>query len=147
MDAWLATATGIGSGVLGGFYVAFSLVVMPALQHRPAGEAAATMIAINRAAVRVPFLVLFFTTGLLSVMVIGIGLAVPEAATRVLGGTASLIGWALTMTVNVPLNRRLARADRSTVVWPAFARSWTRANHTRAALTVLGALGLLVPLP
>jgi uncharacterized membrane protein len=55
-------AAGTGSAVVGGFYLAFSAVVMPALRRRPAAEAVATMVAINDKAVRPPFMVLFFGT-------------------------------------------------------------------------------------
>ena len=144
MDAWPALAAGIGSAALGGFYPAFSLVVLPGLRHRPAAEASATMTAVNRAALRAPFLLLFFGTALLGTIVLGTGLATSPASPRVPGAAALLAGWALTMAVNVPLNGRLAR---SALAWPAYARPWTRANHARAALSVLGAVGQLVPLP
>ena len=139
MDAWWVLAAGIGSAVLGGFYVAFSLVV-PALRRRPAGEASSTMIAVNQAAVHAPFLVLFFGTALACLIVVGTGTSGAGAPPRVLGALASLAGWVLTMAVNVPLNRRLSRTDRSIVVWPFYARLWTRVNHTQAALSVLGAI-------
>ena len=64
METWPALVAGIGSGLVGGFYLAFSLVVMPALRRLPGGAAASAMIAVNRAAVRAPFLVLFFGTAL-----------------------------------------------------------------------------------
>ena len=147
MEAWLTLLAGIGSGLLGGFYLAFSLVVMPALRRRPAGEAAAVMIAINEAAVRPPFMALFFGTAVVVLIVVGTGSPGPGALVRVLGAAASLAGWALTMAINVPLNTRLARTDRSTVVWDAYARPWTSANHARAGLSVLGTLGLLIPIP
>ncbi|MFI7482484.1 DUF1772 domain-containing protein [Kocuria sp. M1R5S2] len=147
VEAWLVLAAGIGSGMLGGFYLAFSLVVMPALRDRPAGEAASAMIAINEAAVRAPFMVLFFGTALACLIVVATGWSTPGAPIRVLGALASLTGWVLTMAINVPLNTRLARTERSTVVWHAYARPWIRANHFRAGLSLLGALGLLNPLP
>lgn len=144
MEAWLVFGAGIGTGLLGGFYLAFSLVVMPALGRRPAGEAAATMIAVNHAAVRAPFLALFFVTAGACLVVVATGGSGSAGPVRVLGALASLAGWALTMAVNVALNRRLAVTDARTVVWSAYARPWTRANHLRAGLSVLGALGLLL---
>jgi uncharacterized membrane protein len=82
---WLVPTAGIGTAVLGGFYLAFSLVVMPALQHRAAGEAASTMIAVNQAAVRAPFLVLFFGTALACLLVVGTGASGSGGPHRVLG--------------------------------------------------------------
>lgn len=139
------TGAGIGTGLLGGFYLAFSLVVMPALGRRPAGEAASTMIAVNQAAVRAPFLALFFGTTGACLVVVATGWSEPGGLTRAFGALASLAGWALTMAVNVALNRRLAATAPRTVVWSAYAQPWTRANHLRAALSVLGALCLLLP--
>ncbi|GAB2605956.1 DUF1772 domain-containing protein [Kocuria himachalensis] len=147
MEAWLVLAAGVGSGLVGGFYLAFSLVVMPALRRRPAGEAASAMIAVNRAAGGAPFLVLFFGTALACLAVVGAGVSEPGAPVRVLGGLASLAGWVLTMAVNVPLNTRFARTDHRTAAWSGYARPWTRANHLRAGLSVLGALALLLPVP
>ena len=62
MSAWLPLAAGAGSAVAGGFYLAFSLVVMPALRRRPARDAIATMVSINEKALRPPFMILFFGT-------------------------------------------------------------------------------------
>ena len=147
METWPALVAGIGSGLVGGFYLAFSLVVMPALRRLPGGAAASAMIAVNRAAVRAPFLVLLFGTALACLVVVGTSLSAPGGPLRVLGALASLAGWVLTVAVNVPLNARLAGTDRRTVVWSAYARPWTRANHLRAGLSVLGAVTLLLPLP
>ena len=43
METWPALVAGIGSGLVGGFYLAFSLVVMPALRRLPGGAAASAM--------------------------------------------------------------------------------------------------------
>lgn len=138
---------GVGSGLVGGFYLAFSLVVMPALRRRPAAEAASVMQAINEAAVRAPFLVLFFgTAASCLVVVVGAGGSGSGALLRVLGGLASLAGWVLTMAVNVPLNTRLARTDARTADWSGYARPWTRANHLRSGLCALGSAALLLSL-
>ncbi|GAA1770127.1 anthrone oxygenase family protein [Kocuria aegyptia] len=138
---------GVGSGLLGGFYLAFSLVVLPALGRRPSGEAVSAMIAVNRAAVRAPFLILFFGTALACLVVVGTAVSGTGAPVRVAGALASLAGWVLTLAVNVPLNTGLAHTDRRDVVWSAYARPWGRANHLRAGLSVLGALALLSPVP
>ncbi|MDR7084732.1 putative membrane protein [Arthrobacter ginsengisoli] len=58
---------------------------------------------------------------------------------------AYLPGWASTMAVNVPLNNRLARWRQPERQWHSFQRSWIPANHLRAALSIGGAAGLLIP--
>jgi uncharacterized membrane protein len=50
--------------------------------------------------------------------------------------------------VNVPLNNRLDRGGdgRPDRQWHSFQQSWTPANHIRAALSVAGAVGMLIPI-
>lgn len=145
MTGWVPVAAGVGSGLAGGFYFAFSAVVIPALRRRPAEEATDTMVAINKKAVRAPFMILFFGTaaGCGATMIEEIIDPHPLSLLRVAGATAYLTGWALTMAVNVPLNNRLANGGPNP--WQDYQRSWARANHLRAALSVAGALGLLIP--
>jgi uncharacterized membrane protein len=142
---WLPFAAGVGSALAGGFYFAFSAVVIPALRRRPAHEAAAIMVAINDAAIRPPFMVVFFGTAAACGGAAVAAIADPQAYTllRLAGSAAYLAGWVLTMAVNVPHNNRLA-AD-GVRHWPAFDQSWTPANHVRAILSVLGAAALTLP--
>jgi uncharacterized membrane protein len=140
----LAAAAGIGSAIVGGFYVAFSCTVMPALRRRPAREAEAAMVTINQQAVRLPFMVLFFGTALVSA-----GTLVQQVVNplddglfmRTLGAACYLAGWLATMAINVPLNERLARND---IGWAEFERPWSRANLTRAVLSSVGAALLIL---
>lgn len=146
MNNWLVLAAGIGSGVLGGFYIAFSLVVMPALRLRPRDEATATMRAINRVTVQAPFLALFFGTTVLCVATVLNAFFHTQLASdwRSIGAVLSLAGTFLTMVVNMPLNNQLTRDNVR--LWQHYERSWTRANHVRAVLSVLGAVVLLMPM-
>ncbi|GGG71872.1 membrane protein [Kocuria dechangensis] len=145
MSGWLPVAAGVGSGMVGGFYLAFSAVVIPALHRRPAEQATAVMVAVNEAAVRAPFMILFFGTAAAcaATAVVEIAGAPAPSLLRIAAATASLAGWVSTMAVNVPLNRRLATGGAEQ--WPGYHRSWSRANHLRAGLSVLGAVALLVP--
>jgi uncharacterized membrane protein len=145
VTGWLPVAAGVGSGLVGGFYVAFSAVVLPALRRRPVEEATATMVAVNDAAVRAPFMVLFFGTAAACGATAVDALLDPRihSLLRVAGSAAYLAGWASTMAVNVPLNNGLA-ADGA-LRWRGYQRSWARANHIRALLSVAGAAGLLIP--
>lgn len=139
---------GAGCAVTGGFYVAFSAVVMPALRRRPAKDAIATMVSINQMAVRAPFMILFFGTAAACVAVAVVAAADPLARSpiRVAGAASYLAGWASTIAVNVPLNNRLSEAigDQPGQQWSSYEQSWTPANHIRAALSVAGAVGLLI---
>lgn len=145
MTGWVPVAAGVGSGLVGGFYFAFSAVVIPALRRRPAEEATDTMVAINKTALRAPFMVLFFGTAAACGATVAGAIADPHAHSllRTAGSTAYLAGWVLTMAVNVPLNNRLINGGPDH--WPDHQRSWARANHIRAALSIAGTLGLLIP--
>jgi uncharacterized membrane protein len=147
LSAWLPLAAGVGSAVAGGFYFAFSAVVIPALRRRPSHEAAATMVAINSQALRPPFMLVFFGTAAACAGAAVAAAVDPQARSllRLAGPAAYLAGWVLTMAVNVPHNNRLA-ADGAGH-WPAFHRSWTRANHVRAVLSIAGAAALMLPAP
>lgn len=149
MSGWLPVAAGSGSALVGGFYLAFSAVVMPALRRRQSGEAIVTMASINENAVRPPFMVLFFGTAAACAAVVVAGTIDPRPQTplRVAGAAAYLVGWASTMAINVPLNNRLSRNGPGHLEgqWHSYERPWTRANHLRAALSVAGAAGLLAP--
>lgn len=153
MNGWLPVIAGTGSAVAAGFYLAFSAVAMPALQTRPGKEAIAAMISINDKAVQPPFMVLFFGTaaacGAVAAAAAVGGATDPliQSPIRAAGAAAYLAGWASTMLVNVPLNNSLTkdgstRADRQ---WDTYRRSWSWANHVRCALSIAGAVGLLIP--
>ncbi|WP_262106496.1 DUF1772 domain-containing protein [Arthrobacter sp. Marseille-P9274] len=139
----LTIAAGTGSAVAGGFYVAFSAVVMPALRSRPAKEAVETMNAVNRHAVRPPFLTIFFGTAAASVAVgiNGVADGDPKGLVRALGAGLYLSGFLLTVAYSVPLNNRLAMAPlaEAAASWPQWARSWTRGNTVRAMASMAGA--------
>lgn len=150
MSGWLPVVAGTGSAVAGGFYLAFSAAVMPALRRRPAKEAIATMIAINKQALRPPFMILFFGTAAAcgAVAVIAATDPLTRSPIRVAGAAAYLAGWASTMLVNVPLNNSLSVAGGSHpgLQWSRFQGTWTLANLIRCGLSIAGAAGLLFPL-
>jgi uncharacterized membrane protein len=149
VSGWLPAAAGTGSALVGGFYLAFSAVVMPALRRRPASEAVETMALINENAVRPPFMVLFFGTAAACAAAVVEAAIDPRAQSplRVAGAAAYLAGWASTMVINVPLNNRLSQDGTGHLErkWLSYERPWTRANHLRAALSIAGAAGLLAP--
>jgi uncharacterized membrane protein len=151
VNGWLSLVAGTGSAVAGGFYLAFSTVVMPALRRRPAKESIATMVFINHMAVRPPFMIVFFGTAAACAAVAVVAAADPltRSPIQVAGAAAYLAGWASTMVVNVPLNNQLANAvgDQPGQQWTTYEQSWTPANHLRAALSFAGAAGLIASVP
>jgi uncharacterized membrane protein len=148
MTGWATVAAAVGSAGVGGVYLAFSAIIIPALRERPPTDAAGTMTAINVAAERPPFLAVFFTAAAASVAVIVMEATdtQPSGPLRVLGAALSLAGTVSTIVGNVPLNRRLAAAGpNQPAFWPGYVRRWGRLNHLRALLSVAGATALLLP--
>ncbi|MCM6763791.1 DUF1772 domain-containing protein [Rathayibacter sp. ZW T2_19] len=124
----LATVAVVGSGLVAGVYTAFSTMVVPALRRRDPVDAAAVMIGINRAAERGPFLLLFSGTAV-AAAALGVSALVRSDGADGAVAAASLASTAITVAVNVPLNRRLERDPAS---WSAYARTWTAWNSVRA---------------
>ncbi len=106
-------------------------MVMPALGRLDDQNAAAAMIRINQAAERGPFILLFGSaTAAATCLVVT---AAPRGAlTDLFVAGTSLASTIMTLTVNVPLNRRLER--EGPCFWSAYRRRWTRANTLRAGL-------------
>lgn len=127
-----ATAAAATSGV----YLAFTAMVLPALDRRAPGEAVATMRAINRAAVRAPFMTLFFG-GALAAAVAGALSLGHGSRIGAVGAALTLGSHVVTVASNVPLNNALERDDP--LPWSDYSRRWGRANGLRAALSAAGA--------
>jgi uncharacterized membrane protein len=138
---WIAT---IGSGLLGGLYLAFSVAVMPALAQRPQAEATAVMQEVNRVIVNPVFGLLFAGTALACLLTAGSPLVVGGAAGgwRIAGGGVGLLGFVSTAAVNIPLNNRLDRDG--VLVWAQFLQQWVPWNHVRAVTSLVAAV-LLTP--
>lgn len=130
-------ATVVGAGLVGGVYVAFSTMVMPALGRLNEEDATAAMVRINRAAERGPFVLVFGSAALAA-----IGLAVTAAprgsGTDLAVAGASLASTIVTLGVNVPLNRRLERDGAA--FWAVYRHRWTASNTMRAALATVAVL-------
>ncbi|MHA7146519.1 anthrone oxygenase family protein [Arthrobacter sp. TmT3-37] len=121
----------VGAGLVGGIYAAFSTMVIPALGRLDRHDATAAMLLINRKAERGTFILLF---GSAAAAAIGLAIsAVPRGAvTDMVIASTSLASTVVTMTINVPLNRQLAREGAD--FWAEYRRRWTTANTVRAAL-------------
>lgn len=142
MTALLIVA-GLGSALVSGILLAFSLAVMPALASQPASSAAAVMNRINVVIVAPLFMVLLFGTAVATVAAAVTALLEPGipaslvvlAAVLYVGGCVGV-----TVVVNVPLNNRLAARED---VWPEFLLRWTRWNHVRVLAGVASSILLL----
>lgn len=141
-----------GTAVVGGVYLAFSAMVMPALRSRPAADAIATMQHVNVAAVRAPFMAVFFGSAAAAVAVVVVEVLRARSADDASLGTAlgvagallSLAGFVVTVAYNVPRNDLVAALDPTSVTdqarWLDLAREWTSANSLRGGLSLLGAV-------
>lgn len=146
----LTSATALGAAAVGGGLGIFSVMVLPALDPLPAGQAVAAMQRMNEVAVRPPFLSVFLGTAIGSAGVVVLTVlegTEPGSARRLAGAGLYAVTVALTGARNVPANDLLATVDPSdpaaaTEGWAAFRHRWTRANHLRS-LTALGAATLL----
>lgn len=133
----LTLLAALGAGTMGGFFYAFSGLVMPSLARLPVGPAIAAMQTINIVVLNPLFFALFFGTAALSIALVllaAIGAAPVLAASGGVVYLAAVIG--VTMAANVPLNDRLARLDAGSAdaeaVWADYLRRWTMWNHVRA---------------
>jgi uncharacterized membrane protein len=140
----LAVLTGLGAAAVGGVYLAFSVLVMPAFRRVGADAATAAMLEINRWAERGPFIVVFLGAALAAIalgMTALIGLPDPVAGLRLAAAVLSLGSTVITVAANVPHNNRLVRDGAG--YWPVFQKRWGRLNTLRGILA-LAAVALLV---
>ena len=147
-EAVLVAAT-VGNGLLAGVFFAFSCGVAPGLRRVDDGVYVMAFRAINRSIVNLLFLLVF----------LGAPIATAAAAVLHLDGARrevlaclvpalvlSLLSFAVTVLVNVPLNNRLAAAPTGDAqlrkARDDFEIHWNRWNHVRTA-TSTAALVLL----
>jgi uncharacterized membrane protein len=107
------------------------------------------MQSINVTAINPLFMSVLFGTGLLSLALVGVGLADMDsdyAPYLVAGGIVYFVGGVVvTMAFNVPRNNALERTDRddpkAAALWRTYLREWTAWNHVR---TVSGLVATLL---
>jgi uncharacterized membrane protein len=143
-DTTLTTLTltaAVGSGAVGGVFLAFSTFVMPGLQRLTAAEGVAAMSSINVTAQRAPFMVAFLGTSALCAY---LGYRAirdwgTQHATLLAVGSGLYLAGALLLTVahHVPLNDSLAtvspHSPGAAAHWRDYLHRWNPANHLRAA--------------
>jgi uncharacterized membrane protein len=144
---------GIGAALNGGFFFAFSTVVMRALGRLPAPQATSAMQSINREAPTPWFMTAFFGTAAVCVVaaVVGIGRwSEPWASYLLLGSALYLACIVLTITYHVPRNNALARVDPSGAdalhSWTTYLRAWTHWNHLRTLTCLASATTFVLAL-
>ena len=152
----LTGATAVGAAAVGGVFLAFSGIVMPALGTLPAAHGLLAMQAVNRSAVRAPLLTALLGTAA-GAVVLTVHAAVrwqePSSPLVVIGGTTYLFGvLGVTVVRHVPMNDALARLGAEATspisttgaeVWHRYRRRWTTWNHVRAVAGAIAAAVLL----
>lgn len=139
----------LGAWLVAGVFFAFSALVMDGLGQLSPAEGVRAMQAINRAALRAPFLLVFFGSAAAWLLYGGLLLWRGEAHRA---GTAAALLYLLgcvgvTALCNVPRNEALAGLAAGTpaadAAWVAYLSSWVGWNHVRMlACAAAGGLGL-----
>lgn len=146
--AGILTATaGIGCGLVGGVFFAFSSFVMPALERLPTVNGVAAMQSINVTAVTPALMTALFGTAVVAVLVPVVawrtGADAPVLALVCIAAGLYLLGSiGVTAGANVPLNNQLAAMTASAVsdkAWTEWVRAWTTRNHIRAIAALAAA--------
>lgn len=149
----VAVLTAVGCGIVSGAFFAFSTFAIQGIAALETPAAARAMQSVNVAAVRPPLMIALFGTGLLSIVMIilgVLGLGQGHGWWFLIGGLLYLLGNPiLTIAYNVPRNNALAAVAADTPeaaeVWQRYLREWVPANTVRsitaavaAALVIIG---------
>jgi uncharacterized membrane protein len=141
----LTLVCALGSGLIAGFFFAFSVCVMWALGKLPAAQGVSAMQTINVVVINPLFLGAFLGTAAASALLLVLSIMDLQSAgstLRVIGSLLYLAGtFVVTMVFNVPRNDALAAAKPDTpeaaALWREYLSRWTAWNHVR----MLAALG------
>ena len=145
MIALSLNVAAIGAGRVAGVYFAFSGFIMRSLDQLGAAQAADAMNAINDVILRSWFMVLFFGSTLLYLVLAAVAVFDTDLTGRWLLFAAALIyvlGMFLyTALCNVPLNNHLADAgnysNAKAETWKHYIKHWTRWNHLRSVCSLV----------
>ena len=147
-------ASALGSGLIAGFFLAFSIVVMKSLAQQPPPHGIAAMQSINVVVINPMFFTAFFGTAAACLVLMVSAFfrwQEPGAAYLVVGSLLYLVGTILvTILFNVPRNNALAGVDptspESANVWANYLSSWTAWNHVRAIAALAAAASFTMAL-
>jgi uncharacterized membrane protein len=142
----------VGSGLVAGVFLAFSICIMKALGALPPAHGIAAMQSINVVIINPWFLSVFLGTGGACVFatvasVIWWDSAAPWA---LVGSVLYLVGVVfVTMRFNVPRNNALARvapeSAEAAELWAGYLSRWTAWNHVRTSAALAAALAFAIP--
>jgi uncharacterized membrane protein len=129
----------LGSGLIGGVFLGFAAFLLKAISRLPVPQGIAAMQSITTAIKNSLFLVLFFTTAALAVL---LALAAPfnwskSGSGYLLFGSLLFLSFpfGVTLLKNLPLNNRLATVKPESAegasYWENFRVSWALWNHLR----------------
>jgi uncharacterized membrane protein len=157
MDEFIFVVTflaALGTALLAGNFFAFSAFLMRALGGLSAERGIVAMQAITIAIKWPVFLILFFGTAALCVVLAAIALlhwGAPGSCYLLAGTLLFLLGtFAVTMMRNVRFNRELIAVAPDTKeardLWKRFQASWSLWNHVRTAAAFLACATLILAL-
>ena len=154
LDFVLTIVSALGSGLIAGFFLAFSIVVMKSLAQQPPPHGIAAMQSINIVVLNPIFLTAFFGTAAACLGLIGSAFfrwQRPEATYLLAGSLLYLVGTILvTILFHVPRNNALAAVDPTSTaganVWANYLSSWTAWNHVRTIAALAAAASFTLAL-
>ena len=149
---WLDKMAILSFGFTGGVYFAFSFFVMQSLKKTSDLDAIRTMNAINQVILKSPFMLLFFFSSFIALILFLKNLILYKIISN--EGFASLIFlvgmFSCTALKNVPLNNKLADFDFSDsscnpkIEWNHYYKNWIKWNHIRTTSCFLSVVLLLI---
>jgi uncharacterized membrane protein len=148
----LTIATAIGSGLMAGFFFAFSVCVIGALRRLPAAQAVTAMQSINVVVLNPIFFAAFFGTAaacLFLVVAAWSNWQMPGSHLIMAGSLLYLVGsTVVTIMRNVPLNEALKAVDANGSEgqrkWTRYLAEWVPWNHVRTVTCLAAAILLTV---
>ncbi|MGH8470605.1 MAG: DUF1772 domain-containing protein [Gammaproteobacteria bacterium] len=144
----------LGSGLMAGFFFAFSVCVMKALGAVLPAQGIAAMQSINVTVINRWFLTPFFGMAVLCVLLIITALVrwrEAGAAYVLAGGLLYFLGtFLVTMLFNVPRNNALAAVPATSTegaaLWVDYLVAWTKWNHVRTIAALASAASFTIAL-
>jgi len=144
----------LGCGLMAGFFFAFSVCVMKALGAIAPAHGISAMQSINVVVINPWFLIPFFGTAVLSVLLsfaAVLGWHEPGAGYVVAGGLLYSLGtFLVTILFNVPRNNALAAVaatgTEGAALWADYLITWTKWNHVRTIAALASAVSFTLAL-